>query len=79
MFSSFKIFQVILVYFSEGDQSRYVVASGGDDNALSVCVVTQTETEPQKPPTLQLLDATKMASAHSAQITGNTQQRRFYL
>ena len=68
---------ILLVYFPEGGQARYVVASGGDDNAISVCVVTQTETGPGKPPTLQLLDATEMASAHSAQITGNTQQNRF--
>ena len=60
----------IVVLVSEGSYSRLVVASGGDDNALNVSVIARTETDEDKTPTLELLDTTKIHTAHSAQITG---------
>ncbi|KAI0211811.1 WD repeat-containing protein 6 [Lamellibrachia satsuma] len=54
----------------EGSYSRLVVASGGDDNALNVSVIARIETDQDKTPTLELLDTTKIHTAHSAQITG---------
>lgn len=61
---------VDLKIIKDGSHSRYIVASGGDDNALNVTILSATKTNEDKTPSLVLLDTAKVHVAHSAQITG---------
>ena len=58
------------VLVSEGSRSLYIIASGGDDNALRVAILAATETSEDEAPSLVLHSTTTVPAAHSAQITG---------